>query len=291
MNGITKKEKNKLRIKLQKEKNYSFEWYGFWLPKFISSNLSCYTSKVLIDLEKNIRKNLNNRSHGEEKFGRQLITTIKRCYDNTEDIFKVAFQFPILIDNPSLWEDCKLRCGLNRWMKDLDGRCYWDRQYFVLDFLLPYSQIAIEIDYEVTHPCPEYDKARDLYILKRYGIKTIRYVNYGIKKETSLEISRSARQLLEKISNSPPPKLPNDYLDYGNFILKRFIQSYRIEFDVLEIIRNEVGWDEKEITIPSTYILSKYYRKAKHQFIRKRDVSVSKLRELMEFIGLKLIIV
>ena len=280
--GMTSEEVKTLKLYLRRHPHFSFEVSGFWIPKFIEKSDSVRSYRKTWDIYKHRLELLKKRGPGEKAFIRYYESQRKTFPENLSG--KYIEQFPVFITNRKKWQETCMRTGCTIGMVDRNGRKYWERNYFALDLYLPYPKIAIELDYESTHPCPEYDAARDLYLKEKYGIKTIRYRNYnspGHEDET-LAANADVVALLGELEKEKDLKI--DYFDYTAYSVQSFNLMYYIELDVLEGIRKIEGYEKKEFHLTDKE-LGRYYKMTKHQKISQ---SVERLKWIMEIIGLEL---
>lgn len=88
---------------------------------------------------------------------------------------KLKYEVPVFIDNQGLWEECNREVGSDK----------VSQNYFSLDAVTPNGQI-IEIDGEQHYPNGELDpsdKARDLYLYRRYWVKVFRFREYWLNSD------------------------------------------------------------------------------------------------------------
>lgn len=272
--------------------HYMFDLGGYRIPKQIESYSR--PSRTTIQVEKNrngvrsplgtIKKPglLQRRRPGElsfVKFYKELLET----YDDQRPGHYVE-QFPVLIVNRGEYLGCCDEVGCNPSMKDANGVCYRDRRYFVLDLFLGYPKVAIELDYDSTHPCPEYDAARDLYNLRKYGIKTVRFKNYLYNREATKKANREVQGILDKAMSDFTTESDLWKPDYTGFSVESFKLDYKIELEILEAIREDLGYDTKTIEL-KTKALKRYYKVLRHTYI---PASLERLKTITKIIGLEL---
>lgn len=263
-------------------RHYNFDLGGFRIPKFIESYNSLYTSRVHISIEENrngkrdgrgnITKPglLQRRQEGElsfVKFYKSLLET----YDKNKNGDFIE-QFPLLITNRSLWLECCDLAGCMIGKRDANGKVYRDTRYFVFDLYIPRPKIVFELDYDSTHPCPEYDNARDLYVGKKYGIKTVRFRDYKKDREKTIRINREVQKLLNVIMSDS--EIPNpEKFDFTAFSIESFKLDYKFDLDIFAMIREDYeSCDDIRVTEKE---LKRYYKVAKHEY--KGKVSIDRM--------------
>lgn len=217
---------------------------------------------------------LESRLDRERKFGRDY----DNIYKFNEDKLDYIEQFPILITKSDVWKSICSEVGCDKILKDNKGNYYWERSLFVLDYYIPKLKLAIELDYDSSHTCPEYDKARDIYIKEEYEIDTIRFRDYELDPDKT----REARIQLNKIIAGKIPSLEEKQVAKTSSFLRFPLFYYKEELDVLEAIKSENIIEDGILKLK--YPLEKYYTLSRH---KRTKMSLSRLHDLLEKLEIK----
>ena len=95
----------------------------------------------------------------------------------------LRYEVPVFIDDQPLWEKCNKEAGSDN----------SSQNYFSLDAVTPNGQI-IEIDGEQHYQGGELspsDKARDLYLMRKYGMKVHRFRSYHKNSDKNLSMIKN----------------------------------------------------------------------------------------------------
>lgn len=189
------------------------------IPKYITGK-----GNRLIDLPNLRRELLVNQSSYSRNF--------KDYLDN----LKIQYfqEHIILIRNQKLWNSIQSEFNISV-----------ERLYFSLDYYLPEYEIAVEIDSNLHDP--NYDKARDEYIFRNYGVRTIRFMEFGENLYTK-DIYNT--EFINIISKEDTYKLSwNMYYnlrpidDYIDIAFDNFLRDYKNELDILDKLINYFGYN------------------------------------------------
>lgn len=203
---------------------YCYKLGDYILPRY------CDT----IDLAKIRSAELLRRSKFVKSFESYLDKEMK-----TKQYLEKIPEFPIPIENRELWNTILKELGI------LDDETAKNVRYFKLDYLFPIYGICVEIDsrYHITKAM--YDKARDLYLLAMYGIKTVRLMEFGKSKTNEQENAKifiNAIKLEEarwkRYSIKEPEKI---ILDFSHSIVENFITLHQSVFSLFTKSRKEMG--------------------------------------------------
>lgn len=149
-------ETKRIKRYLKRSGRYTFKVDRYILPKLLMT-----TKGKVIDLEHNRIQNLLQGSAWSPNFKNFLDTRYKSI--------KYIREFPIIIKNRDLWESLCVKHNLE---EDKLGSNYFLADYFIKDY-----NFIVEIDSQLHEE--DYDKARDEYIEKEYGLVTRRFYEYG----------------------------------------------------------------------------------------------------------------
>lgn len=148
-------ERKKLLKYLKGNRDYTFKIRNFTIPK----NIITVKGK-LIDLEDNRIENLKQGSKWSPNF--------KKLLDTEYNYVDYIREFIFLIRDRMLW----LRiCWKHNVVKNINTN------YFIVDYFLHEYNFVVEIDSKLHNV--NYDKARDEYLMIEYGIKTLRFYEFG----------------------------------------------------------------------------------------------------------------
>lgn len=106
-------------------------------------------------------------------------------------------------------------------------------QYRSLDFFIPNIGVAIELDSHYHDDTKESDKRTDLYLYKKYGIKTLRV---RLASQTEKEIGLNKLRKLFKTTKFLDFPWP---LDFSEQIAEEFKNKYKEEMMELEILEKQ----------------------------------------------------
>lgn len=178
----------------------------------------------LIDLPSLRKKLLVNQSSYSKNF--------KEYLDNLN--IRYFQEHIVLIRDQKLWNSIQSEFNISI-----------ERLYFSLDYYLPEYEIAVEIDSNL-HDV-NYDRARDEYIFRSYGVKTIRFIEYGenlyikniyntnfidiINKEIAYRSSWNMYYSLQPIDN------------YVDIAFNNFQKDYKKEIEILDELINYFGYN------------------------------------------------
>ena len=148
--------KKKLLKYLRGNRDYTFKIKNYLIPKqFVT------VKNNPIDLEKNRENNLEQGSTWSPKF--------RKFLDTKHKSIGYIREFPLIIKDQKLWLSL---CKIYQVPKGL-----WCRNYFMVDYFIHDYNFIVEIDSQ--YHTEEYDKARDDYIKREYGLDIIRFYEYG----------------------------------------------------------------------------------------------------------------
>lgn len=190
---------------LRGNRNYTFEIGHYLIPKQILTLNNNWT-----DLEDNRGRNLNQ--------GSTWSPNLKNFLDTKYKSIEYIREFPLIIKDQNLWLSL---CEIYQVPKGL-----WCRNYFMADYFIYEYNFIVEIDSQYHNE--EYDKARDDYIKREYGLDIIRFYEYG--KDADQKFLNDFEFLVNycRRSNVVPVKIK-----YSNIIL----ESYKaINVGIIKII-------------------------------------------------------
>lgn len=148
--------KKKLLRYLRGNGDYTFKIKNYLIPKqFVT------VKNNPIDLEQNRENNLIQGSTWSPKF--------RKFLDTKHKSIGYIREFPLIIKDQKLWLSL---CKIYQVPKGL-----WCRNYFMADYFIHDYNFIVEIDSQYHNE--EYDKARDDYIKREYGLDIIRFYEYG----------------------------------------------------------------------------------------------------------------
>lgn len=198
-------KKRRLLKYLRGNRDYTFKIKNYLIPKqFVT------VKNNPIDLENNRENNLEQGSTWSPKFQEFLDTKHKSI--------GYIREFPLIIKDQNLWSSL---CKVYQVPKGL--RC---RNYFMADYFIHDYNFIVEIESQYHNE--EYDKARDDYIKREYGLDTLRFYEYG--RDANQKFLDDFEFLVNycKRLNVVPVKIK-----YGNTIL----ENYKIiNEDIIKII-------------------------------------------------------
>lgn len=149
-------KKKRLLKYLRGNRDYTFKIKNYLIPKqFVT------IKNNPIDLEKNRENNLEQGSTRSPKF--------RKFLDTKHKSIGYIREFPLIIKDQKLWLSL---CKVHQVPKGL-----WSRNYFMVDYFIHDYNFIVEIDSQYHNE--EYDKARDDYIKREYGLDIIRFYEYG----------------------------------------------------------------------------------------------------------------
>lgn len=191
-------ERKKLLRYLKGNRDYTFKIRNFTIPK----NIITVKGK-LIDLEDNRKKNLKQGSKWSPNFKELLDTEY-----NYVDYIRV---FIFLIRDRMLWERI---C----WKYNIEKNI--NTNYFIVDYFLHEYNFVVEIDSKLHNV--DYDRARDEYLMIEYGIKTLRFYEFGkISYDNFIGLFKFNLSLFSRCSlfNN------NSRLDYSRNIIQAYLDQ------------------------------------------------------------------
>lgn len=198
-------KKKRLLKYLRGNRDYTFKIKNYLIPKqFVT------IKNNPIDLEKNRENNLEQGSTWSPKF--------RKFLDTKHKSIGYIREFPLIIKDQKLWLSL---CKVHQVPKGL-----WSRNYFMVDYFIHDYNFIVEIDSQYHNE--EYDKARDDYIKREYGLDIIRFYEYG--KDANQKFLNDFEFLVNycRRLNVVPVKIK-----YSNIIL----ESYKaINGDIIKII-------------------------------------------------------
>ena len=223
--------------------NYCFEIDGYWFPKFIGN----------ANLKQIREKELKEESGYVKKFKKDI---------GKYKILKNGIQeFPFPIEYTEEWKNLLKISGMEENSKHFQTR------FFKLDFFYPDLNLCIEIDSSYHYSKAKYDQARDAYLSGLYGIKTIRLLNYGEDAKNlklNTEILKDGLKYLQ-----PKPKIN---LDFGKYMVEKYIEDNKDIFSQIVKIRNTLGDKfliSRKIEIPKNLNIPEDLKKKTSEMIEK----------------------
>ena len=139
---------------------------NFRIPKYI------VIGNNIISLEDHRDKLIRQDSSWAPKFEGDINILRNRCKQKFDRELDYVREFPVFIQNKNLWETLKKKYNIEKIKQNTN--------YFVVDYLFYNLNIIIEIDSGFHISSRNYDRARDEYISREYGIYTYRLENYGL---------------------------------------------------------------------------------------------------------------
>lgn len=194
------------------------------LPRYIVLQKS--GRQVVVDLEiKREKALINLDSDISKKFREDL---------EERHPGKYLREVPVPIEDKKLWNYlCKL---YNVEEEKLETG------YFLLDYLFLRPGLVVEIDGSLYHTTPNYDKARDSYILLKLGWRTKRLVDYSGEEDY--------KKFEEEYKNYPPKKIGSTFL-FQDTALEYFTKKYEYTIKKIRQLLYEVpDFTVPEISIP-----------------------------------------
>ncbi len=158
---------------------------------------------------------INNKSSYSECFEDDINRKISRG----EEYLYYIPEFPIIIENRDLWNNILSFYGAYR-------PDFIHTNYFFLDYFFPSLNCCVEIDSNYHDRKELYDKARDLYIYKTYGIATTRFMCYNRDNKQAYlnKLNRFYESILNRFSKWNIAINNNfTYIDYSETIINNFI--------------------------------------------------------------------
>jgi hypothetical protein len=218
---------------LRDNRTYVFKVGDFILPKKLKT-----ISGNKIDLETNRSNLLKQGSYWSPKFEKYLLST------NIEYIKEV----PFIIENMRLWRFLCNKYGTNK--------KYVNTNYFFADYVFPYYNLIIEIDSSMHNE--EYDKARNEYIHRTWGIYSLRFYEFGRIAEKDSEYLKEFGRFIQDLNRS------------------RFLYSLStpIQLDYSNLLIKQFNADHLSLLTPISEIESEVFRLAGNYF-RTRSYSIS----------------
>lgn len=222
---------NLIRNYVIRDKFYTAYIGMYFVPRKVKIN------NKLIDVVFNREKAiLNDKSSYSINF--------KNLIDNNYNIkgyYNYIEEFPIIIENTSLWNNI-----LNSFSVRLDDSIR-NTRYFLLDYFFPYLGIAVEIDSKYHKAKIIYDKARDIYVERVYGIIIHRYYEFGSNDEHTIPYINLFNKITNNIinyfrtNNLPMVEIP---INYSKTIIGNFIRDNKKVLEFIDIIINFIGLNE-----------------------------------------------
>lgn len=221
---------NLIRNYVIRDKFYTSCIGMYFIPRKVKIN------NKLIDIVFNREKAiLNDKSSYSINF--------KNFIDNNYNIKEYNYieEFPIIIENVSLWNSI-----LNSFSVSLDDSIR-NTRYFLLDYFFPYLGIAVEIDSKYHKVKVIYDKARDIYVERVYGIITYRFYEFGNNDEHAIPYIN----LFNRITNSIINRFKSNNLsireipiNYSKTIIGNFIKDNKKALEFVDNLIKFIGFTE-----------------------------------------------
>ena len=200
---------------------YTRELEGYFIPTFIKES-----DGFEIPLYNNIKQALVKNS---SPYSRDFENSIDRSLRYT----KYIKEFPIIIENKELWSNILFCLNLEN---------NSNNSYFLLDYFFPHLGFCVEIDSSYHDSRELYDKARDLYVYKEYGIETLRFYKYSSNSTEYNELfNKTINSKLKLFRNSSLITLRQIPIDYSNTIMNNFIQKNRQALEFIDNLVNYLG--------------------------------------------------
>lgn len=199
-------KKKKLLKYLIGNRDYTFKIKNYLIPKqFVT------VKNNPIDLEQYRENNLVQGSTWSPKF--------REFLDNKHKSIGYIREFPLIIKDQNLWLSL---CKIYQVPKVLRSRNYFMVDYFIHDY-----NFIVEIDSQYHNE--EYDKARDDYIKREYGLDIIRFYEYG--RDANQKFLDDFEFLVNycKRLNVVPVKI-----SYSDSIIYNYLY---INFDIITVIK------------------------------------------------------
>lgn len=199
--------KKKLLKYLIGNRDYTFKIKNYLIPKqFVT------VKNNPIDLEQYRENNLVQGSTWSPKF--------REFLDNKHKSIGYIREFPLIIKDQNLWLSL---CKIYQVPKVLRSRNYFMVDYFIHDY-----NFIVEIDSQYHNE--EYDKARDDYIKREYGLDIIRFYEYG--RDANQKFLDDFEFLVNycKRLNVVPVKI-----SYSDLIIYNYLY---INFDIATVIKS-----------------------------------------------------
>ena len=198
--------KKKLLKYLRGNRDYTFKIKNYLIPKqFVT------VKSNPIDLEQYRENNLVQGSTWSPMF--------REFLDNKHKSIDYIREFPLIIKDQNLWLSL---CKIYQVPKVLRSRNYFMVDYFIHDY-----NFIVEIDSQYHNE--EYDKARDDYIKREYGLDIIRFYEYG--RDANQKFLDDFEFLVNycKRLNVVPVKI-----SYSDSIIYNYLY---INFDIITVIK------------------------------------------------------
>lgn len=206
---------------LKDNREYSFRLGDFIIPRYITSIKDCK-----IDLAKNRRNNLNQGSSWSPNFRKLL----KDYYPSLNNIR----EFPLLIENRNSLCDQYNVCEKGR-----------NRNYFLADYLFPDYNFIVEIDSQLHDP--NYDIARDNYIVFSFGISILRLYEFGRDPLSDIPLINDFDIELYRMKRGG-----RALVDYSSAIVNRFYEENNEIMNAVDVIEGLILSDS---IVNNTYVL------------------------------------
>ena len=254
-------ERKKLLKYLKGNRDYTFKIRNFIIPK----NIITVKDKP-IDLEDNRKKNLKQGSKWSPNF--------KELLDTEYNYVDYIREFIFLIRDRMLWERI---CWEHNIVKNINTN------YFIVDYFLHEYNFVVEIDSRLHNV--DYDKARDEYLMIEYGIKTLRFYEFGkISYDNFVGLFKFNLSLFSRCS------LFSNGIDYSKDIIQAYLDQNkrvlplitRLEDFILsqrskEIFIKKLRLSEKNLDIANLLLLKysiKYLKELVNYFYTIYKISV-----------------
>lgn len=211
---------------LRSSDRFSFYLGEYCFPKFMQSGPNKYFS-----LEDNRKQNLEQADSAWSRYFKSIL----QCYSG---LYYIR-EFPLIIERRNRWENY---CLANM---ALDNESL-NRKYFLADYFFPDYNLLVEIDSDLH--IQEYDKARDEYIQEIWGLKTLRFNEFGCSPENQSYYIREFNKVIECGKTNRVSMVYNSLLvDYFNYKLGSIKQN----IDAVERIINTNRLTERVLDLTS----------------------------------------
>lgn len=192
------------------DRSYYFRIDDFIFPKHLKTS-----SNKLIDLELNRNQCLSQGSYWSPNFKKVLVSKFK--------FLKFHQEFPFIVENLSLWEYLS-----NKYKIKDKNRI----NYFLADYFFPDLGLIVEIDSNL-HEL-NYDRARDEYLMRAWGIQILRFFEFG----KTIEDTRKYLSKFQKTISSLPKR--NFMLNYSESMVNLFYERNKKYISILTTIENNI---------------------------------------------------
>lgn len=179
---------------LRSSDRFSFYLGEYCFPKFIQFRPNKY-----FNLEDNRKQNLEQADSAWSRYFKSIL----QCYSG---LYYIR-EFPLIVERRNRWENY---CLANMALDDE----FLNRKYFLADYFFPDYNLLVEIDSDLHDQ--GYDKARDEYIEETWGLKTLRFYEFGSSPENQSYYIREFNKVIES------DKTPRVSMIYNSLLVNYF---------------------------------------------------------------------